>query len=101
MQSSVLLETDVGVLVVDLFDCQHTSLVENFLRLCESSYFRNTLVHSVQKDFCAGLGDPTGTGKGGESFVSLVGSAPLPPSVPQKEERFWQGRTFVRVVLYE
>lgn len=32
-----------------------------------TKYYNNVLFHSVQKDFIVQTGDPTGTGKGGES----------------------------------
>ena len=35
---------------------------------CRTKYYNNVLFHSVQKDFIVQTGDPTGTGKGGESI---------------------------------
>ena len=40
---------------------------DNFLLLCESGYYKNTLFHRVVPNFCIQGGDPTGTGRGGES----------------------------------
>ncbi|RKP35064.1 putative peptidyl-prolyl cis-trans isomerase-like 4, partial [Dimargaris cristalligena] len=69
---SVLLETSLGDIVIDLYydECPRTCL--NFLKLCKLKYFNYTPFHQVQKDFIAQTGDPTGTGKGGESVWGLL-----------------------------
>jgi peptidyl-prolyl cis-trans isomerase-like 4 len=50
---SVLLETSVGDLVIDLFvdKCPKTTL--NFLKLCKIKYYNNCLFYDVQKDYIA------------------------------------------------
>lgn len=35
---------------------------------CRIKYYNNSLFHNVQRDFIAQTGDPTGTGKGGDSL---------------------------------
>lgn len=40
---------------------------ENFLALCATGYYDNTVFHRNIKGFMAQGGDPTGTGKGGTS----------------------------------
>lgn len=35
---------------------------------CRLKYYNNSLFHSIQRDFLAQTGDPTGTGKGGDSL---------------------------------
>lgn len=44
----------------------------NFLKLCKLKYYNWNLFHSVQTNFIAQTGDPTGTGKGGESVYGIV-----------------------------
>lgn len=44
----------------------------NFLKLCKIKYYNWSLFHSVQSSFIAQTGDPTGTGKGGESVYGIV-----------------------------
>ncbi|XP_055705083.1 peptidyl-prolyl cis-trans isomerase-like 3 [Phlebotomus papatasi] len=65
---SVTLHTDVGDVKIELFveDCPKTC--ENFLALCASDYYNNCLFHRNIKGFIVQTGDPTGTGKGGESI---------------------------------
>ncbi|KAJ1915673.1 Peptidyl-prolyl cis-trans isomerase-like 4 [Tieghemiomyces parasiticus] len=73
---SVLIETTLGDLVIDLHlaECPRTSL--NFLKLCKVKYYNFAPFHHVQKNFVIQTGDPTGTGSGGESVWGLIrGSA--------------------------
>ncbi len=41
---------------------------ENFLELCQTGYYDNTIFHRLVKNFCLQGGDPTGTGTGGSSI---------------------------------
>lgn len=65
---SVTLHTDVGDIKIELFceDCPKTC--ENFLALCASGYYNGSLFHRNIKGFIVQTGDPTGTGKGGNSI---------------------------------
>ncbi|KAG0140922.1 hypothetical protein CROQUDRAFT_725905 [Cronartium quercuum f. sp. fusiforme G11] len=69
---SVLFETSLGDLVVDLETdlCPITS--QNFLKLCKTYYYNFTSFFNVQKDFIAQTGDPTELGTGGESIYSKL-----------------------------
>ncbi|KAG8960085.1 Peptidyl-prolyl cis-trans isomerase cyp6 [Tulasnella sp. 419] len=69
---SVLLETSLGDIVIDLEveACPKTS--ENFLKLCKVYYYNLNAFFNVSKDFIAQVGDPTATGKGGQSALSLI-----------------------------
>ena len=49
----------------------HAQASLNFIKLCKRKYYNNCLFHSVEKDFIAQSGDPTNTGKGGESVFGL------------------------------
>lgn len=40
--------------------------------MCRVKYYNNCLFHNVQRNFIAQTGDPTGTGKGGESIYGCV-----------------------------
>ncbi|RKP07448.1 cyclophilin-like domain-containing protein, partial [Thamnocephalis sphaerospora] len=70
---SVLIETSLGDLVIDLEvdRCPRTCL--NFVKLCKIKYYNFCAFFRVEKDFAAQTGDPTGTGQGGESVFSLLG----------------------------
>lgn len=40
----------------------------NFYQLAQRGYYNNTPVHRIVKDFVIQAGDPTGTGRGGQSI---------------------------------
>ncbi|KAI9099425.1 cyclophilin-like domain-containing protein [Phlyctochytrium arcticum] len=65
---SVTLHTDLGDLKIEIF-CEATPrAAENFLALCATGYYNNCLFHRNMKGFMVQTGDPTGTGKGGNSI---------------------------------
>ncbi|XP_005430011.1 peptidyl-prolyl cis-trans isomerase-like 4 [Geospiza fortis] len=71
---AVLLETTVGDLVIDLYTEERPRACLNFLKLCKVKYYNYCLIYNVQRDFIIQTGDPTGTGRGGESiFCQLYG----------------------------
>lgn len=65
---SVTLHTDLGDIKLELFcaDCPRTC--ENFLALCASNYYAGCLFHRNIPGFMVQTGDPTGSGKGGQSI---------------------------------
>ncbi|CAG8445424.1 5684_t:CDS:2 [Dentiscutata erythropus] len=65
---SVTLHTDLGDLKIEVFCEAVPKTAENFLALCASGYYDNNLVHRNIKGFMVQTGDPTGTGKGGNSI---------------------------------
>ncbi|KAI8853518.1 peptidyl-prolyl cis-trans isomerase-like 3 [Chytridium lagenaria] len=65
---SVTLHTDLGDIKIEVF-CEATPrTAENFLALCASGYYNQSLFHRNIKGFMVQTGDPTGTGKGGNSI---------------------------------
>ncbi|OCF41020.1 peptidyl-prolyl cis-trans isomerase-like 4 [Kwoniella heveanensis CBS 569] len=71
---SVMLETSLGELVIDLEVEKCPKTCENFLKLCKIKYYALNAFFNVSKDFIAQTGDPTATGTGGESLVSYLHS---------------------------
>ena len=69
---SVVIETTQGDLTVDLFTKERPKTCLNFLKLCKTKAYNLNLFHTVQPDFIAQTGDPTGTGRGGESIFSQL-----------------------------
>jgi peptidyl-prolyl cis-trans isomerase-like 3 len=66
---SVTLHTDLGDIKIEV-DCKNVKKAAyNFLALCASGYYDNTLIHRNIKGFMVQMGDPTGTGKGGTSLL--------------------------------
>ncbi|XP_029050193.2 peptidyl-prolyl cis-trans isomerase sig-7 [Osmia bicornis bicornis] len=69
---AVVVETTIGDFTVDLYTEDRPQTCRNFLKLCKLKYYNWNLFHSVQSNFIAQTGDPTGTGKGGESVYGIV-----------------------------
>ncbi|KAG8386601.1 hypothetical protein BUALT_Bualt03G0165300 [Buddleja alternifolia] len=69
---SVMIVTSLGDIVVDLFTDRCPLTCKNFLKLCKIKYYNGCLFHTVQKDFTAQTGDPTGTGSGGDSVYKFL-----------------------------
>ena len=65
---SVTLHTSHGALKLELFCDKVPRACENFLALAASGYYDKTIFHRNMKGFMLQGGDPTGTGKGGESI---------------------------------
>ncbi|KAK3792694.1 hypothetical protein RRG08_020763 [Elysia crispata] len=71
---SVIIETSIGDFTVDLYTDERPRCCLNFLKLCKIKFYNFSLFHSVQSNLVAQTGDPTATGRGGESiFAKLYG----------------------------
>lgn len=61
-------ETNHGEISFRLFSEAAPKAVENFIGLIEKGYYDGVIFHRVIPDFMIQGGDPTGTGRGGESL---------------------------------
>ena len=64
----VVLETNQGEIELKLFPDVAPKTCENFTGLAAKGYYDGLIFHRVIKDFMLQGGDPTGTGRGGESL---------------------------------
>jgi len=64
----VVLETTQGAIELELFPDIAPLAVENFTTHINNGYYNGMIFHRIIKDFMIQGGDPTGTGKGGESI---------------------------------
>src|SRR5271157_4747687 len=62
------METDKGIMVIELFADKTPKTVNNFVFLSREGFYDGIIFHRVIKDFMAQGGDPTGTGTGGPGF---------------------------------
>ncbi|OAL26662.1 peptidyl-prolyl cis-trans isomerase-like 4 [Fonsecaea nubica] len=73
---SVILETSLGEVVIDLLVDNAPRCCENFLKLCKIKYYNFSPFHSVQKGFSCQTGDPLGPDSpesdGGSSIWGLL-----------------------------
>ncbi len=64
----VVFETTQGEIEVQLFPELAPKTCENFVGLVEKGYYDGIIFHRIIKNFMIQGGDPTGTGRGGESL---------------------------------
>ena len=64
----VVLETNQGTIEIKLMPEAAPKACENFIGLIEQGYYNGTIFHRVIKNFMIQGGDPTGTGRGGNSI---------------------------------
>jgi len=64
----VVLQTTQGDIELELFEDVAPLAVENFLTHVKNGYYNGTTFHRIIKNFMIQAGDPTGTGRGGESI---------------------------------
>ncbi len=62
------MKTNRGTIKIKLFPEQCPKTVENFTTHAKNGYYEGIIFHRVIKDFMIQGGDPTGTGRGGESI---------------------------------
>jgi peptidylprolyl isomerase len=66
--STVVLETNQGDIEIKLFEDVAPKACENFKGLIAKGYYNGLIFHRVIKSFMIQGGDPTGTGRGGQSL---------------------------------
>jgi len=64
----VVLETNAGKIELKMFSKASPLAVENFVTHVKNGYYNGLIFHRVIKGFMIQGGDPTGTGRGGESI---------------------------------
>ena len=61
------IQTNKGTIRIELLESESPKTAENFIKLAEKGYYDGVIFHRVIKNFMIQGGDPTGTGRGGES----------------------------------
>merc|ERR1719410_1849082 len=64
----VVLYTSMGEIEIELYWLHTPRTCRNFYELAKKGYYDNTLFHRIVSNFVIQGGDPTGTGRGGESI---------------------------------
>ncbi|MFC1807793.1 peptidylprolyl isomerase [Candidatus Omnitrophota bacterium] len=67
-KSTIVLKTNRGNITLKLFPDIAPLACENFISLVAKKYYNGIIFHRVIKDFMIQGGDPTGTGRAGESI---------------------------------
>ncbi len=63
-----IIKTNMGRIELELFETSAPKTVENFVGLANKGYYNGVIFHRVIDNFMIQGGDPTGTGRGGESI---------------------------------
>ena len=63
-----VIKTNMGTIEIELYEKQTPKTVENFIGLAKKGYYNGIILHRVIDNFMIQGGDPTGTGRGGESL---------------------------------
>lgn len=66
--SKVVLVTSKGDITINLYQDAAPKTVQNFVTLGKRGYYNGVIFHRVIESFMIQTGDPTGTGRGGESI---------------------------------
>ncbi|KAF7846256.1 hypothetical protein BT93_L4760 [Corymbia citriodora subsp. variegata] len=81
MAQNVLLETTMGTIVVELYTEHAPKTCNNFATLASRNYYTNTVFHRIIPNFMIQGGDPTGSGRGGESIYGSKFDDEISPSL--------------------
>eukprot|EP01138_Halocafeteria_seosinensis_P012690 gb/GECG01012966.1/.p1 GENE.gb/GECG01012966.1/~~gb/GECG01012966.1/.p1 ORF type:complete len:157 (+),score=19.20 gb/GECG01012966.1/:1-471(+) len=68
MTTRVEFQTNLGTFSVELYEQHAPKTCYNFAELAKQGYYNNTIFHRVIPDFMIQGGDPTGSGRGGQSI---------------------------------
>jgi len=63
-----IIHTNMGTIELELFADKTPKTVENFVGLANKGYYNGVIFHRVIDNFMIQGGDPTGTGRGGQSL---------------------------------
>lgn len=63
-----IIKTNMGNIEIELFEDKAPKTVENFTGLANKGYYNGVIFHRIIDNFMIQSGDPTGTGRGGESL---------------------------------
>lgn len=64
---TAVIDTNKGTIRFELLESDAPKTTENFITLAQKGYYNGVIFHRVIKGFMIQGGDPTGTGRGGES----------------------------------
>ncbi len=80
-----VIQTNMGTIEIELFADKTPKTVENFVGLAEKGYYDGVIFHRVITDFMIQGGDPTGTGRGGNSLWGAPFADEIVPSLKHEE----------------
>ena len=79
--TAAVIKTNMGTIEIELYAEQTPKTVENFVQHADSGYYNGIIFHRVIENFMIQGGDPTGTGRGGESIWGKPFADEIVPSL--------------------
>lgn len=80
-KATAVIETSMGTIEIQFYPKEAPKAVENFIRLAQKGYYNGVIFHRVIDNFMIQGGDPTGTGRGGESIYGKPFEDEFSPSL--------------------
>ena len=77
----VEMTTTMGTIILELYSDHAPRTVENFIGLTRQGYYNGVIFHRIVKDFVIQGGDPSGTGRGGQSLFGKPFEDELDPGL--------------------
>lgn len=88
---TAIINTNKGTIHFELLESDAPKTTENFISLAERGYYDGIIFHRVIKGFMIQGGDPTGTGRGGESAWGGRFADEINPSSPVYQRGYKAG----------
>lgn len=88
---TAVINTNKGTIRFELLESDAPKTTENFITLAERGYYDGVIFHRVIKGFMIQGGDPTGTGRGGESAWGGRFADEINPSSPVYQRGYKAG----------
>ena len=88
---TAVIQTNQGPIRFELLETDAPKTTENFITLAQRGYYNGIIFHRVIKGFMIQGGDPTGTGRGGESAWGGRFSDEIEPSSPLYQRGYKAG----------
>ena len=76
-----VIKTNMGTIEIEMYADQTPKTVENFVGHAQKDYYNGVIFHRVIENFMIQGGDPTGTGRGGESIWGKPFADEIVPSL--------------------
>lgn len=86
-----ILKTSMGDITVEFYPEDAPKTVENFIGLAQKGYYNGVIFHRVVADFVIQSGDPTGTGRSGDSFWGGTFADELNPNAESYKTGYQKG----------
>ncbi|MCL5435747.1 MAG: peptidylprolyl isomerase [Patescibacteria group bacterium] len=86
-----ILHTSMGDITLEFYPEDAPKAVENFLGLAGKGYYNGIIFHRVVPDFVIQAGDPTGTGRGGDSLWGGAFADELNPATESYKAGYKKG----------